>query len=38
MYFTDPEKFIKSIERLELKDGNRKRINQVKRKIIKKAK
>ena len=38
MYFTDPEKFLKAIERLEKKDGNRKRVNQVKRRIVQKAK
>ena len=34
MFFNDPEKFIEIIIKLEGKDGNRKRINQVKRKII----
>ena len=34
MYFTDTIKFLKAIERLEIKDGNRKRVNQVKRKIV----
>ena len=38
MYFTDPEKFLKAIERLEKKDGNRKRVKQVKRRIVKIAK
>jgi len=38
MFFADTEKFLKIIERLEKKDGNRKRINQVKRKIVQKTK
>ena len=38
MYFTDTEKFLIAIEKLEIKDGNRKRINQVKRKIVQKTK
>ena len=38
MYFTDTEKFLIAIEKLEKKDGNRKRINQVKRKIVQKTK
>ena len=38
MFFNDPEKFIEAIERLSEKDGNRKRINQIKRKIIQKTK
>ena len=38
MFFTDTEKFLKAIERLEKKDGDRKRINQVKRAIVQKTK
>ena len=38
MYFTDTEKFLIAIEKLEIKDGNRKRVNQVKRKIVQKTK
>ena len=38
MFFTDTEKFLKLIEKLEAKDGDRKRINQVKRAIIQKTK
>ena len=38
MFFTDTEKFLKLIEKLEAKDGNRKRINQVKRAIVRKTK
>ena len=38
MYFTDTEKFLKAISKLEKKDGNRKRVNQVKRKIVQKTK
>ena len=38
MFFNDPEKFIKAIERLSEKDGSRKRINQIKRKIVQKTK
>ena len=38
MFFTDTEKFLQAIEKLEEKDGNRKRINQVKRKIVQKTK
>ena len=38
MYFTDTEKFLIAIEKLEKKDGNRKRVNQVKRKIVQKTK
>ena len=38
MYFINPVKFLKSIERLEKKDGNRKRISQVKRAIVQKTK
>jgi len=34
MFFTDTEKFLIAIDKLEKKDGNRKRINQVKRKIV----
>ena len=34
MFFNDTEKFLKAIERLEERDGNRKRINQIKRKIV----
>ena len=35
MYFTDTIKFLKAIAKLEKKDGDRKRVNQVKRKIVK---
>ena len=35
MYFTDTIKFLKAIAKLEVRDGNRKRVNQVKRKIVK---
>tara|TARA_Y100000310_G_scaffold309183_1_gene353064 strand:- start:184 stop:414 length:231 start_codon:yes stop_codon:yes gene_type:complete len=38
MFFTDTERFLELIERLEEKDGNRKRVNQVKRRIIEKTK
>ena len=38
MYFTHTIKYLKAIERLEERDGNRKRVNQVKRKIVKIAK
>jgi len=38
MYFIDTEKFLIAIEKLEIKDGNRKRVNQVKRKIVQKTK
>ena len=38
MFFNDPEKFIEAIERLSEKDGSRKRINQIKRKIVQKTK
>ena len=34
MYFTDTIKFLKAIERLEKRDENRNRVNQVKRKIV----
>ena len=34
MFFKDTEKFLQIIEKLEEKDGNRKRINQIKRKIV----
>ena len=36
MYFKNPGEFIKAIERLEKKDGHRKRVNQVKRAITRK--
>ena len=35
MYFTHTIKYLKAIERLEERDGNRKRVNQVKRRIVK---
>ena len=38
MYFTHTIKYLKAIERLEERDGNRKRVNQVKRRIVKIAK
>ena len=38
MYFTHTIKYLKAIERLEKRDGNRKRVNQVKRRIVKIAK
>tara|TARA_Y100000310_G_C19990214_1_gene493761 strand:- start:8 stop:226 length:219 start_codon:yes stop_codon:yes gene_type:complete len=38
MFFTDTEKFLELIEKLEERDGNRKRINQVKRAIVQKTK
>ena len=37
MFFTDTEKFLILIEKLEAKDGNRTRIRQVKRAIVKKT-
>ena len=38
MFFTDTEKFLELIEKLEERDGNRKRINQIKRAIVQKTK
>ena len=38
MYFNNPKKFIESIKRLEKKDGNKKRLNQVRRLIAKRKK
>ena len=39
MFFNDTEKFLKALERLEKRDGNdRRRINQIKRKIVEKTK
>ena len=38
MYFTDTEKFLTAIAKLEQQDGHRKRVNQVKRKIVQKTK
>ena len=37
-YVNDMSEFLKSIERLEKRDGNRKRVRQVKRAIIQKTK
>ena len=37
IFFTDTEKFLILIEKLEAKDGNRTRIRQVKRTIVKKT-
>jgi len=34
MYFTHTIKYLKAIKRLEKRDGDRKRVNQVKRKIV----
>ena len=38
MFFQDTEKFLIALEKLEKRDNDRKRINQIKRQIIKKTK